>query len=302
MTTQSQCIAFIGLGNMGQPMAQNLLRAGHRVQVFDLVRANMSRLATMGAKACDSALHASQGATIVISMLPAGQHVEALYLGENGLAGELTKGTLVIDSSTIDAATSRQVAKTLTELGLAFIDAPVSGGVGGAKAGTLTFIVGGEDTDYSQALPILQAMGKHIFHAGAHGAGQVAKICNNMLLSVLMLGTSEALQMAIDNGLDPNVMSDIMLQSSGRNWALEVYNPCPDVMHNVPSSKGYQGGFAVDLMKKDLALAMLTGQGSQSSTPMGALAQSLFAQHSSQGNGHLDFSSIFTLFSKQESN
>jgi 3-hydroxyisobutyrate dehydrogenase len=233
-------------------------------------------------------------------MLPAGKHVESLYVGENGLIKRLQKGALVIDSSTIDAATSKAVARQLAEKNIHFIDAPVSGGVGGATAGTLTFIVGGKERDYATALPILQAMGKNIFHAGDHGAGQVAKICNNMLLSVLMLGTSEALQMAIDNGLDPKVMSDIMLQSSGRNWTLELYNPCPDVMPNVPSSNDYQGGFMVDLMKKDLGLAMDTGLKSQSSTPMGALAQSLYSIHSMQGNGQLDFSSIFNLFSKQE--
>jgi 3-hydroxyisobutyrate dehydrogenase len=233
-------------------------------------------------------------------MLPAGKHVESLYVGEDGLVEHLKAGALVIDSSTIDASTSKVVANKLAEKNVDFIDAPVSGGVGGATAGTLTFIVGGKEQDYTKALPILQAMGKNIFHAGDHGAGQVAKICNNMLLSVLMLGTSEALQMAIDNGLDPKVMSDIMLQSSGRNWTLELYNPCPDVMPNVPSSNDYQGGFMVDLMKKDLGLAMDTGLKSQSATPMGALAQSLYSIHSQQGNGQLDFSSIFNLFTKQE--
>lgn len=293
-------IAFIGLGNMGGPMAHNLLKAGFEVCVFDLVQAVMDNLEQAGAKQAQSASDAVQGANVVISMLPAGKHVESLYIGENGLINQLKAGTLVIDSSTIDASTSKLVARQLAEKNIRFIDAPVSGGVGGATAGTLTFIVGATEQDYSRALPILQVMGKNIFHAGEVGAGQVAKICNNMLLSVLMLGTSEALQMAIDNGLDPKVMSDIMLQSSGRNWTLELYNPCPDVMPNVPSSKNYQGGFMVDLMKKDLGLAMDTGLKSQSSTPMGALAQSLYNIHSQQGNGQLDFSSIFNLFSKQE--
>lgn len=293
-------IAFIGLGNMGSPMALNLLKKGYAVSVFDLVQATMDSLEQEGATQANSALEVVNNADVVISMLPAGKHVKSLYIGENGLISQLKADTLVIDSSTIDASTSKAVANKLAERGIHFIDAPVSGGVGGAAAGTLTFIVGGEEQDYATALPILQAMGKNIFHAGQHGAGQVAKICNNMLLSVLMLGTSEALQMGIDNGLDPKVMSDIMLQSSGKNWTLELYNPCPDVMSNVPASNDYQGGFMVDLMKKDLGLAMDTGIKSQSSTPMGALAQSLYTIHSMQGNGQLDFSSIFNLFSKQE--
>jgi 3-hydroxyisobutyrate dehydrogenase len=300
MSHFTHTIAFIGLGNMGAPMANNLLKAGYQVSVFDLVKSNMDELAEKGARAASSAQDAVINASVVISMLPAGKHVESLYLGENGLIHQLKPGTLIIDSSTIDVATAKVVAQQLSQQGLNFIDAPVSGGVGGAAAATLTFIVGGSAEDYAQALPILKAMGKNIFHAGDHGAGQVAKICNNMLLSVLMLGTSEALQMAINNGLDPKVMSDIMLQSSGRNWTLELYNPCPQVMDNVPSSKDYQGGFMVDLMKKDLGLAMDTGLKSQSVTPMGALAQSLYNMHSLQGNGQLDFSSIFNLFSNQE--
>jgi 3-hydroxyisobutyrate dehydrogenase len=302
MTNNKLKIAFIGLGNMGGPMAYNLLKAGHQVSVFDLLQSAVDELAAAGARAASSASDAVTGVNVVVSMLPAGKHVEALYLGgvgqEDGLQAHLPQGTLVIDSSTIDAGTSQKVAKQLAEKGIAFIDAPVSGGVGGATAGTLTFIVGGEKADYEQALPVLEAMGKNIFHAGGHGAGQVAKICNNMLLSVLMVGTSEALQMGIDNGLDPKVMSDIMLQSSGRNWTLELYNPCPDVLPNVPSSNDYQGGFMVDLMKKDLGLAMDTGLKSQSSMPMGALAQSLYAIHSMQGNGKRDFSSIFEMFSQ----
>jgi 3-hydroxyisobutyrate dehydrogenase len=300
MHKQLPKIAFIGLGNMGAPMAHNLLKAGYAVNVFDLVQATMDNIEQAGATQASSAPDVVQNADVVISMLPAGKHVESLYIGENGLINHLKADALVIDSSTIDASTAKVVASKLAEKNIHFIDAPVSGGVGGATAGTLTFIVGGKEQDYAAALPILQAMGKNIFHAGDHGAGQVAKICNNMLLSVLMLGTSEALQMAIDNGLDPKVMSDIMLQSSGRNWTLELYNPCPDVMPNVPSSNDYQGGFMVDLMKKDLGLAMDTGLKSQSSTPMGALAQSLYNIHSMQGSGQLDFSSIFNLFSKQE--
>lgn len=296
----TKTIGFIGLGNMGGPMAANLVKAGHQVRVFDLQQSAMAHLAELGAVKADSARQAAQQADVVISMLPAGKHVDSLYLGEQGLIDCLSSQTLVIDCSTIDAETAQRVGQQLAQKGIAFIDAPVSGGTAGAEAGTLTFIVGGEQNAFEQAQPILQCMGKNTFHAGGHGAGQIAKICNNMLLSVLMAGTAEALQMGIDNGLDPKVLSDIMLQSSGRNWTLELYNPCPDVMPNVPSSKGYQGGFMVDLMKKDLGLAMDTANKSQSTTPMGALAQSLFKLHSLQGNGQLDFSSIFKLYSTHQ--
>ena len=292
-------IGFIGLGNMGGPMAANLLSAGHSVRVFDLSADAVNVLVEKGASASATAQDVIQAADVVVSMLPAGKHVEALYLNDdNGLIHSLSKETLVIDSSTIDAATAKKVGSALAEKGIGFVDAPVSGGVGGAIAGTLTFIVGGTQAHFEAVEPILQNMGKNIFHAGDVGAGQVAKICNNMLLSVLMAGTSEALQMAIDNGLDPKTMSDIMLQSSGRNWTLELYNPCPNVLPNVPSSNNYQGGFMVDLMKKDLGLAMDTALKSDSTTPMGALAQSLFSMHSMQGNGGRDFSSIFEMFSQ----
>lgn len=293
-------IGFIGLGNMGGPMAANLVKAGHEVSVFDLVPASVETLVKQGASAADSAKQVAADKDIVVSMLPAGKHVEALYLGEEGLVQVLDKRTLVIDSSTIDAATAKRVGAGLAEAGIAYIDAPVSGGVGGAIAGTLTFIVGGSEGDFGKARGILEGMGKNIFHAGEIGAGQVAKICNNMLLAVLMAGTSEALQMGIDNGLDPKVLSDIMLQSSGRNWTLELYNPCPDVMKNVPSSNDYQGGFMVDLMAKDLNLAMDAALDSQSATPMGALARNLYQVWSGQGNGKRDFSSLFQMFNKQD--
>jgi 3-hydroxyisobutyrate dehydrogenase len=289
-------IAFIGLGNMGGPMAQNLLKAGHQLHVFDLQQAAIDQAAQHGAIGFSNAVEAVSQVDLVISMLPAGKHVLDLYLGENGIAKDLAKDSLIIDCSTIDSSASVQLAEQLRLLNLRVLDAPVSGGVGGAKAGTLTFIVGGAAYDFEEAKEVLSAMGTKLFHAGSHGAGQVAKICNNMLLSVLMAGTSEALQMAIDNGLDAKVMSDIMLQSSGRNWTLEVYNPCPNVLENVPSSNDYQGGFMVDLMNKDLGLAKDTALNSHSNTPMGDLARNLYSEHSLQGNGHRDFSSIFEMF------
>lgn len=293
-------IAFIGLGNMGGPMAINLVKAGHQVCVFDLSATAVNQVVEQGATTTTKASDCVDGADFIISMLPAGKHVDAVYLGEEtGLINYIAAGSIVIDSSTIDTETSQKVAKALAEKGIEFVDAPVSGGVGGAVAGTLSFMVGGSTGEFERVQPILSAMGKNIFHAGDHGAGQVAKVCNNMLLSVLMVGTSEALQLGLANGLDPKVLSNIMSKSSGSNWTLDVYNPCPDVMEGVPSSNDYQGGFMVDLMAKDLGLAMETALMSQSSTPMGALARSLYAMHAASGEGSKDFSSIFKLFDKE---
>ncbi|MCU7554222.1 3-hydroxyisobutyrate dehydrogenase [Alteromonas sp. ASW11-19] len=289
-------IAFIGLGNMGGPMAANLVSSGMQVTVFDLVQENVNALVDEGAKAAESAVSAVKDADVIVSMLPAAAHVKSLYLGENGILQAAREDALFIDSSTIDADSARAVGQAVEQTGRLFVDAPVSGGVAGAKAGTLTFIMGGKVDAVAKATPVLQCMGKNLFHAGDTGAGQVAKICNNMLLAVLMSGTSEALQLAIDNGLDPKVMSDIMLQSSGCNWTLQKYNPCPGVMEDVPSSKDYTGGFMVKLMNKDLNLAMTAAANSQSATPMASAAQGLYKLHQRNGNGDKDFSSIFTLF------
>lgn len=291
-------IAFIGLGNMGGPMALNLLKAGHAVTVFDLVPDMVQTLVDAGGQAAVSASAACVDKDFVITMLPAGKHVEAVYLAEDGLLNCVSATTVLLDSSTIDAATARKVADVANEKGIAMMDAPVSGGVAAAAAGTLSFMCGGAAQAFEKAKPILEGMGKNIFHAGDHGAGQVAKICNNMLLSVLMVGTSEALRLGVDNGLDPNKLSEIMLASSGRNWALELYNPYPGVMENAPASNDYKPGFMVDLMCKDLGLAMETAVQTQSSTPMGALARSLYAAHASNGNGKKDFSSILTSLGK----
>ncbi|WP_299811347.1 3-hydroxyisobutyrate dehydrogenase [uncultured Shewanella sp.] len=296
-------VAFIGLGNMGGPMAVNLIKAGFTVKVFDLVPAAMQALAEQGALTATSACGAAAGADIVVTMLPAGKHVRGLYVTDDsskGLIDVVAPGTLLIDCSTIDADSARFVAKHAADKGLEFIDAPVSGGTAGAAAGTLTFICGGSDKAFEQAQGALDAMGGNIFHAGGPGAGQVAKICNNMLLSVLMVATSESLQMGIDHGLDPKVLSDIMKVSSGGNWTLDKYNPCPDVMESVPSSNDYQGGFMVDLMVKDLGLSQEAALLSNSSTPMGALARSLYVNHAKQGNGKRDFSSIFEQFAQSE--
>ncbi len=293
-------IAFVGLGNMGGPMAANLVKAGHDVSVFDLSAAAVEHATDAGAHSAESATAAVDGAEFLITMLPAGMHVKSVLLTGDGLLDKVSGDCLVIDSSTIDSGTAQQVGKEAEARGIQFLDAPVSGGVGGAVAGTLAFMVGGSDAAFEKAKPILDCMGKNIFHAGGSGAGQVAKACNNMLLSVLMAGTAEALNMGVNNGLDPKVLSDIMSKSSGNNWALQVYNPVPGVMEGVPASNDYQGGFMVDLMCKDLGLAMDNSQASRSPVPMGSAARGLFNLHQAKGNGGLDFSSIFRLYNSKQ--
>ena len=290
-------IGFIGLGNMGGPMAINLVKAGHTVKAFDLFEEAIQRVVAEGGQAAASAVDAATDVDFLVSMLPAGKHVEALYVsGETPLFDVVRKDTVIIDSSTIDGETAQKVAAIGAERGISFLDAPVSGGVGGAVAGTLAFMTGGTDEQFAQVKPILENMGKNIFHAGGPGAGQIAKACNNMMLAILMTGTCEALNMGMKNGLDPAVLSEIMKQSSGNNWALQVYNPVPGVMEGVPSSNDYQGGFQVDLMYKDLGLAMDLSQQSASPIPMGSAARALYSLHKSKGNGKLDFSSVLKLF------
>ncbi|MFK7976193.1 MAG: 3-hydroxyisobutyrate dehydrogenase [Halioglobus sp.] len=285
-------VAFIGLGNMGGPMASNLLAANHAVTVFDLSKEACASIAEKGASVAASALEAAVGSDYVISMLPAGKHVAATYLGDNGLLAALDGSTTILDCSTIDAATAREVGDAASDAGIGFMDSPVSGGVAAAAAGTLAFMCGGSAETFVKAELILKDMGKNIFHAGPAGAGQVAKGCNNMLLAIHMIGTSEALEMGARNGLDPAVLSEIMLASSGRNWSLEVYNPYPDVMDTAPASNGYQPGFMVDLMVKDLGLAMEIAALSEVDNKMGQLARDLYVAHQEAGNGQRDFSGI----------
>ncbi|AZB16900.1 3-hydroxyisobutyrate dehydrogenase [Chryseobacterium indologenes] len=289
-------IAFIGLGNMGGPMAANLIKKGHHVIGFDLSDSALQLLASAGGQTADSAVAAAKEADIIISMLPSGKHVAELYTEE--FISQLKPDTLLIDSSTIDAVTARSVAQLAASKGCRMIDAPVSGGTGGAQAGTLTFIVGGKQEDYEKARPVLKCMGQNIFYAGTSGAGQVAKICNNMLLAIHMIGTSEAINLGIKNGLDPKILSEIMQKSSGKNWSLEVYNPYPGVMENAPASREYSGGFAVDLMTKDLGLAAEAGLESKTSTPLGNTALNLYRMWSDAGNGKIDFSSIIQFLHK----
>ena len=289
-------IAFIGLGHMGLPMARNLLKAGFNLRVFDLLQAAVENLAKDGAQAASSALDAVQDADVVVSMLPASRHVEGLYLGDNGLLAALKPGSLVLECSTIAPEAARKVHQAAAARGIELLDAPVSGGTAGAAAGTLTFMIGGAAEALAKARPIFEAMGKNIFHAGPDGAGQVAKVCNNQLLAVHMIGTAEAMALGVANGLDPATLAEIMRQSSGGNWSLEKYNPWPGVMENAPASKGYCGGFMAELMAKDLGLAQEAAQASGSSTPMGALALQLYRLLLKQGKGKQDFSVVQQLF------
>ncbi len=289
-------IGFLGLGNMGGPMAINLCQKGHQLKVFDVNEQAMANLKEYGAETCFFAVEAICNVDFVISMLPNSAIVESLYLDKDKLLEIIHPKTIVMDCSTISAASARKVATAAAQRDIKMIDAPVSGGTGGAKAGTLTFMCGGDAETIERAKPILLEMGKNVFHAGTSGAGQLAKICNNLLLAIHMVGTAEALALGVNNGLDPKVLSDIMLQSSGRNWSLELYNPYPGVMENAPASKNYQGGFMVDLMRKDLTLALETALSSQSPTPMGGLAKSLYDVLKQEGKGALDFSVIQSLF------
>ena len=296
-------VAFVGLGHMGAPMAKNLLRAGFPLQVFDLNLDAVNELTAAGARGAADVRQAVQGAEVVVSMLPASRHVEGLYLGdegESGLLALLPAGTLVIDCSTISPHSAQKVAAAAAASGIDMIDAPVSGGTAGAAAATLTFMVGGSNAALDRAQPLLAAMGKNIFHAGGSGAGQVAKVANNMILGVQMIAVSEALALGARQGLDVQVLSGIIDQSSGANWVTERYNPWPGVMENAPASRGYTGGFGADLMLKDLGLAVESAIEVKAAVPLGGLARELYAQWSQSGHGALDFSSIVGLFAPRE--
>ena len=298
--TASQTIAFIGLGNMGGPMAANLHKAGHRVTAFDLSADALAKAREQGVRTAAAAAEAVEGASVVVSMLPASRHVEALFLGNDGLLAKLAAGTLVIDCSTIAPASAQKVAKEAVARGHAMLDAPVSGGTAGAAAGTLTFIVGGEADVLERARPVLQGMGKNIFHMGGTGAGQVAKLCNNMALGVIMAVTGEALALGTAHGLDAKVLSQMMAVSTGRSWATEVCNPWPGVLDNAPASRGYSGGFGSDLMLKDMGLAVEAAMGVGATIPLGELARNLYAMNKQAGRGGLDFSSVVKVLTEQD--
>lgn len=287
-------IAFIGVGNMGGPMARNLLKTQHAVQVFDLSAAALKPVTDAGATSAKTANEALSGADVVITMLPAGKHVRSVYL-EGGVLAHAKKGALLIDCSTIDIDSARAVHIAAEKAGFDFLDAPVSGGVGGAEAGTLAFMCGGSADAFARAQPVLEKMGKRIVHAGGAGAGQAAKICNNMLLAISMIGTCEAFVLGEKLGLDPQKLFDIMSAASGQCWSLTTYCPVPGPVPTSPSNRDYTGGFATQLMLKDLKLAQAAAQSADAATPMGAEAAQLYALFAAKGHGNTDFSGIINM-------
>jgi len=285
-------IGFIGLGNMGLPMALNLLKAGHAVRGFDVSKAQVDKLAAGGGTPATNVAAAATGADVVITMLPAGKQVDEVYRGDKGVLSVAGSGALLIDSSTIDVQTARTVAAAAEKNGLAMLDAPVSGGVGGATAGTLTFMVGGSADAFARAKPILEAMGKTIVHAGGAGNGQAAKICNNMILGVSMIAVSEAFVLAETLGLDAQKLFDISSKSSGQCWSLTSYCPVPGPVPSAPSNRDYQAGFTAAMMLKDLKLSQEAAQASGAATRLGAEAAAIYDRYVGSGNAGKDFSGI----------
>jgi 3-hydroxyisobutyrate dehydrogenase len=283
-------IAFIGLGNMGGGMAANLVKAGHRVNAFDLSVEALARAQENGCATYTSVRAAVDGVDAVVSMLPNGKIVASVFAAD--VLGHALKGAILLDCSTIDVDTARKVTADAVAVGYDMVDAPVSGGIAAANGGTLTFMVGGTDTAFARAEPILSAMGKAVIHAGGSGAGQAAKICNNMLLAASMIATCETFIMAEKLGLDPQTFYDISSKASGQNWSMTSYCPVPGVGPTSPADNDYQGGFATALMLKDLKLAMEAAQSVNADVPMGARAAELYAQFDAAGKGSLDFSAI----------
>ena len=282
-------IAFIGLGNMGGPMAANLIKAGHKVIAFDLVEASRNQARADGAAIADSAAAAVKGADTVITMLPAGKHVISVW---TDVVPSITKGALIIDCSTIDVESSKQAHALAAKHGIASVDAPVSGGTGGAKGATLTFMCGGEDKAFAAAKPVLEKMGKKIVHCGGNGAGQAVKICNNMMLAVSMIGVCEGFALAEKLGLSHQALFDVVSTSSGQSWALTSYCPVPALVPTSPANNDYKPGFAAALMVKDLTLAQDAAKATGAATPLGKQAQELFKAFDAAGHGGVDFSGI----------
>jgi 3-hydroxyisobutyrate dehydrogenase len=288
-------IGFLGLGNMGAPMAANLVKAGHAVSGFDPVAAARERLAAAGGAPAGSIAEAVRQAEVVISMLPEGRHVRSAYLEPAGVLESAPPGALLIDCSTIDVATARAVAEAASARGFAMLDAPVSGGVGGATAGTLTFMVGGDPAAFERGRPILEAMGKAVIHAGPSGNGQAAKICNNMMLGIQMISVCEAMALAEKLGLSHQTLFEIASKSSGQCWSLTSYCPVPGPVPSSPANRGYTPGFTVAMMRKDLKLAQEAAQAVGARTPLGAGAYQLYNLFASQATEGLDFSAIMTM-------
>ncbi|MGY2293654.1 3-hydroxyisobutyrate dehydrogenase [Pseudomonas sp. SDO528_S397] len=291
-------IAFIGLGNMGAPMARNLIKAGHALNLFDLNQSVLNELAELGGTISASPRDAAQGAELVLTMLPAAAHVRSVWLGEDGVLAGIGSGVPAVDCSTIDPQTARDVAAAAAKHGVAMADAPVSGGTGGAQAGTLTFMVGATPALFATLQPVLAQMGRNIVHCGEVGTGQIAKICNNLLLGITMVGVSEAMALGNALGIDTQVLAGIINSSTGRCWSSDTYNPWPGIIETAPASRGYTGGFGADLMLKDLGLATEAARQAQQPVVLGAVAQQLYQAMSLRGEGGKDFSAIVNGYRK----
>ncbi|XP_065838465.1 probable 3-hydroxyisobutyrate dehydrogenase, mitochondrial [Oscarella lobularis] len=297
---RNQPIGFVGLGNMGAHMARNLVKAGHRVIVHDKESAPVEELRQSGAEVATNPAHVAEQSKHVITMLPSSPHVREVYAGENGIFKSLHSGSLLIDSSTIDPAVTKEMGAMATEKGARMVDAPVSGGITAARDALLTFIVGGSKDAFEDAEKLLKLMGKNVFHCGSLGAGQAVKLCNNLMLGITMFGTAEVMNLGMRLGLDPKLLADVINVSSGQSWSSLKYNPVPGVLDGIPSSNNYQGGFASKLMLKDLGLALNAAKDTSSATPLGSLAMQLYQIMCDQGFDSKDFSSAYQFISKKE--
>jgi len=293
-------ISFIGLGHMGNPMVRNLLKAGHTVKVFDIMPEAAQALAKQGAKPCKSLREAAEGSEVLITMLQTGEQVSETCLGKDGLFAHAAKNILYIDSSSIDITTTQKLHQEAEQRGIAMVDAPVSGGVAGAEAATLTFMVGGTAKNFQRAQPLLQAMGKKIVHAGAAGHGQAAKICNNLILGISMIGVCEGFILGKKLGLDPKRFFEIGSNASSQCWSMTSYCPVPGVIDNSPANREYQPGFMAKMMLKDLRLAEHAAEATDAVIPLGSVAMELYALFVSQGHGEMDFSGIIKMIEGAE--
>lgn len=285
-------IAFVGLGNMGAPMARNLIKAGHELHLFDLNTTVLAELAELGGQIAQSPRDAAAQGDLVITMLPAAVHVRSVYLNEDGVLAGIRPGTPAVDCSTIDPQTAREISTAAAKQGIDLGDAPVSGGTGGAQAGTLTFMVGATPALFATLKPVLEQMGRNIVHCGEVGTGQIAKICNNLLLGISMIGVAEAMALGDALGIDTGVLAGIINSSTGRCWSSDTYNPWPGIVETAPASRGYSGGFGAELMLKDLGLATEAAKQARQPVVLGAVAQQLYQAMSLRGDGGLDFSAI----------
>lgn len=303
-STKNYCphakVGFIGLGNMGGPMATNLIQKGHSVVAYDVNPEALENIQDVGGSVAPSPAEVASKADRIVTMLPNSQHVLTCYMGENGIFKTVQPGTLLIDSSTIDPNVSKEVAALAVKKGAVFMDAPVSGGVNAAKAGTLTFMVGGDEREFEAAKELLSVMGKNIVYCGSVGNGQAVKICNNMLLAITMIGSAETMNLGMRLGLDPKLLAGVLSTSTGRCWAMDTYNPVPGVFENVPSSNNYEGGFGTALMTKDLGLAQDAATKTFSPTPLGSLAHQIYRVMCNSGLAEKDFSSVFKLLQEEK--